>query len=406
MNREQIVQMQRQLRDQSKQFETQRGLDMSLSVLDTCSMLLRSIQPEITNTASEDVSDLFYAFLPIASYVSDFIQTAGAKLGPTQAERLAVGTKEALERMQEKAKEQKAELSDRAAALERVEKEMNVQEEEKRKLDDQGAELARRAEACSEEILTRLMAENEERNAVVTANETRLTELREQADSLALKLQEQDQLLESFPETVRKQRETFQEHLKTIEELKNAKTLYSPEIMETQQDKVGQLTREVERLSTKYNTVQDKIKSLEEERDTLMEKFPQLETTAITACRELLNKLTPQVEERLETVTSLKATADKLERNLAACNDLRKRYRGWLQGVQTPLESLLKVVAEPESETLRKTMDPAMMQSIRQLLDTAHSDLKALDDALRRLTGAYEADMLRIRRESVNGGAS
>ena len=404
MNKEQITKIQHQLQDQCMQFNMQSGLSLPLSVLDTCSLLLHSIQGEAAAASVEDITDLYYAYLPAAECISEFIREADAKLEPTQAEKLAAGTKEALERMQRKAEDRRSELRARAEATENLSKELQTLEQKKQELDTLKADLAIRMEACSEEVLAGLQADNKERSTVITANEKRLEELRREAESLTQDLQKQEEELQAFPESIRKQRETYQNGAKTIEELKNAKALYSLEILEEQQEMAERLTREVERLSVRYNSVQDKIKGLEAERDELLEKFPVLETTAIAASRELLNKLGSQVDGKLDEVTALKATADRLEKNLLACNELRDRYRGWLKGVQTPLEALLRVASEAESETLRKTLDPAMIQSVRSKLDATRRDLEDLDNSLRRLTEAYGEDIRRVRKEaSANG---
>ena len=402
MNRDLIEQVKRQLRDQSEQLGSLQGPDVPLSVLDTCTMLLRSIRSDIEDAPAEDISDFFYAFLPIAECVSSFCRAAEPKMGPGRDERLAAGTKEELERLQRKADDQRQELAARAASLEEVQAELLKQEEQKRQLDEWKADLDSRAEACTKEKRDALEAENNNRKSVIEQNEKRLGDLKKESKSLEAQLEAQDRELEQFPESLVSLRKQFKAKEAEIEELKNARNNYSPENFARQEEEFGRLKREVERLRNRDKGLKEGTDRLLAERAELVDRFPELEESALTAARDLIGKLAPQIEGKLQEVTDLRGTADKLEANLTACNELRRKYSGWLRAVETPLESMMRTVSEPESETLRETLDPAMCRSIRRQLDQAHADLKDLDRILDRLTAAYRKDVVRVQKEAAS----
>ena len=227
---------------------------------------------------------------------------------------------------------------------------------------------------------------------------------REKAEAeqkLKAELEEQQHQIDLIPIEIQDLRKEYKEKETEIQELNNAKILYSPARIKQQEQEVKRLQGEIERLTTRSNSLTEKTEKLKAERIELADVFPKLESRALEYAKSVLVSLEPGISDKLEEVEQIREDAERLSDNLQQCNKLRSQYQGWLRGVETPLERLMSAMDEPESKVLKETLDPTKCNSIHTQITNARLAVESLDHVLKELMEAYGEDVARIYREAM-----
>ena len=92
--------------------------------------------------------------------------------------------------------------------------------------------------------------------------------------------------------------------------------------------------------------------------------------------------------------------ADTLTENISECDKKRSEYNNWFDADETPLSAMIKNISYPENETLRNTLNPAQIESVRQLFADIRNSLLRLDSIIDVCTQASKEDLQRIKKRA------
>lgn len=405
------AQLIRQLQDQSRAVEGQQEAELTLSLLDTCSVLLEAAAGCSEQAGAEEFDGLFAAYLGIAGSVDGFAQLVKQRMSPEAAEALRSGTSEQLaaarayaettERQLLAAKQELKELCGENIAREsRLEANRNTlkKEEERRgRLDQELTEY-------SDQNIQALREQNQALQAEIDRNRPEAEKLRQAQLALQEQLAALQGRIEAFPEETRALRRRCLESEEALRQLNNAAVLYSPENQAALQAKIEQLGPEVEQLMGRYQDLKTQLERLQADNLTLEEDYPALRAAALEKTEGVLQALEAAVGGRLQEAQRLQHQVDTLRGKLEQCNALRRSYQNWLDADETNLRALMAALGDTESAALRSTLDPAQCERVQNLTASVKGGLEQLEQLLNQALAAYEKDVAQVKERASRRG--
>lgn len=387
------------LQDTCGALSKKTGPQQALTLLEVSEALLQQALPAAEKADEDDFDDLYVAWLQAARQVSAFAEQAGRRLSDADTEALRKGGADRVKALEAQRSRSEQELQSQQALIRALEAgnadrrtRLEAGQAQVQAAKDEETRLNRELEQCSEAVLAGLADKN--RLLTLQLEEARPQLTRQQAELARQRaelagLQTQIDAIPAQDKALRQQYLTAQQELT---ELQQAAALYGPESQAALRQQIDALTPELARLNNEYSLLREALDKLNGDRTALEEEFPRLKTEAFEKVNRVLALLGGLVGEKAGEIERIKQQSDTLEENLNRCSELRVQYVRWLNGVETPLEALLKQLPAPEAQQLRDTLDPAACDRIKTALTQAKDSLDTLDGLLQQAQNAFGRD--------------
>lgn len=194
---------------------------------------------------------------------------------------------------------------------------------------------------------------------------------------------------------------TKQKELEAIlNELQDASIEYSTEKQMELQNKIDELTPKVEENKVAAEILQNRKDSLEKQNTQYDSERQTLTTDLIDIMTASLEQLRSVMKEHAAVLDETERTSETLAENLAKCQKKRDEFSQWFDAVETPLETMMAEIGEPENAELRKTLNINQVQTVKQTFEEIRRDLMKLDRILSGCASATQKDLQIVKRRA------
>ena len=401
MNNREKKRLSRQLTAQADNLERQDGPELSLSVAAACCALLKAADSTaaISQMDQETFESLYAQFLRMGGELEQFFCEAAGRFQGTVSSSAHADTLEKLRKSCKEADALRAQLVQTRQDLKKVETKMAADRTllEKAQADLRDAEEAQRTlqkmmETCSKEKIDAQKAVNQALAQQFAQDSRALEELEKEQVNLTEEIRQTEETIAGLPQRNKELLQTWEEKQALLERIRKAQVECSPE-------RQVEMQREIERLSPMVEENQQAVTVLNDRLNDLKEQFVHydrerqiLSTNVLDLWEQSMGDLQTTIADHEGELNKIRATADTLNERLMNCLETRQQYREWLDADSTPLEAMIVAVGRPESEELRKDLDPGRIGQVRQLQTEVEERLRALDAILQTCAGAVRLD--------------
>lgn len=401
MNNREKKRLSRQLTAQAGNLEGQDGPELSLSVTSACCALLKAADSTaMISQMDQGTFDTLYAqFLRMGREVEQFFQGAASRFQDTVHASAHADRLENLQKSREEADKLRAELTQASQDLQSMEMQMAADRSllEKAQADLRDAEEAQSAlqkmmEACSQDKIDAQQAANQVLAQQFAQDSKRLSELEAENVRLTEQLHQTEETIEGLPERNKELLRTYEEKQALLERIRAAQVECGPEKQTEMQQEIDRLSPLAEESQQAVTVLSDRLSDLKEQFVHYDAERQILTTNVLELLEQSMGDLQKAIEGHKEELTKIGSTADTLKAHLADCLEMRQRYRDWLDADSNPLEAMIAAVGRPESEELRKTLDPGSISRVRQLRSEVEERLRTLDTIIQTCAKAVRLD--------------
>ena len=414
MEKKEINSIKLQLENQAKLISNQEGNVLSESLAKISSFMLhRSIKElDLEQMDADSLEDMSGFFEEIADCIQLFLEKTGGRNKDSTSDLAKLMLK--VNKAEEEYKEWGEQISslkrrnaDLAANNEAAEEDYNKAKEENDRLNKEALRYTEDIIRGLKEENTSLALENAKKDGQVQEIARRRKSLTEGNKALQAKI-------DVWPEEEKKLLSERQNLEKIITDLKNVYETCSPEKQKELQKQIDDLKEQTE----KEQKACEKLQSVIEENGNLLNKIVDFYSEQKKHAEEQDEKAASQLallvksykingEKKREALENIKKDADAMETNLARCRELSKQYESWLNGVETPLVSMAKVLnlMPEDTEKLREAMrksDGELMKvkEIKSKAESVRVTIQQMQDLLDSCAKASAEDYKASRKAS------
>ena len=400
--------IERQLKQQASQITSLDDEQLLDSILLSCSALLKIALQTLREGKDRNFSEIVYAnYMNISRQVIESVDIVSPQNTDSQ---ISANLKEKIEKININRRE----LDSVTAEYNSKEKECNELKQETDRIKSELEKLKGIEESLKDmlkDYSPYILSEKKEENSKLLQKlseqqkkseklEEERREISEKIEAEILKIKELQTAIDNQPQNIKALHEQFSELKTQLEELKSAEINCSEEKQQQLKQEIAELTPIVEHNSNAVDILSNRLESLKKQNIIYDSEKKRLSADSIKFISSFIEELKNIADDYQNEIEQVQNVADTLTENISECDKKRSEYKNWFDADETPLSAMIKNISYPENETLRNTLNPAQIESVRQLFADIRNSLLRLDSIIDVCTQASKEDLQRIKKRA------
>lgn len=408
-DRDKMMWMQ-QLAMLSRQLESMDSSECARAMVTAAAAITSKVTEDISLMSKAEKELMMPSFFQLANACEIYSGTAGADPGDASylenARKKLKNAEDAGRKLQSELDTVNREIAGQNRRNDELEKTIASQN---RMLADEKNRMEKK-----EELLRGYPGELEKIRSTIVGLETELRKAEVTADSLRIERESVRSRLEDSRknnERVQSQIETYSESEKRaareyvtlsaeLAALSNVKTDCSPEKLKELSRKIEDLRPDVEKLRAQTEILNKEYTAISAMGTRYDRERAALTTNIFEVIHDHMGELEEAMGDQKSTLLAIEKKAQLLHENMKKTAERRDELKAWFDTERTPLEAMCAKVNSPDSEMLRKELDPGKISSVRDLCRDIEGKIEELDDILTRCFQAAAKDQETLRRKT------
>ncbi len=392
-----------QLRQQANKIESLDDDKLAISLLATCSALLKMNGILENEFHDKDQGEIAYAHsFAISNSIMSFCERFRSKFSfdldqllkdlSIQAEenkqltRKCEKQKKDLASLRRKNEEKSEELRNNAASY-------NKALEEEKKLNDGLAEYS----------LEKIEEIKENVRILENRLENRKKELLEQTEDLETLKKDKEEVERKIAQIPDERQSILDEYItlkKRYDALCEAAQEYTPEKIKDTRTEIDRLTPIIERNKTEIGVLENQLFELQKQNTSYDKDRRKLTTNVTEIVSQAMTELKEVITEHEDFVDKTLDDARVFSESIKTLEETCERYQKWFDNERNPIEEMKGVMEQPEFNELRSGFNVLKVSQIDKLLKETENNLKELEKIHKAGIEAVLKDYAEINRRA------